>query len=569
MSNLSKKKRAEMLEYLSELKKIHSDDESVRALNAIETALTEKKYGLVWEEHSEKVDEMLVDHIPVFTEVEDRKITADKEDDYNFLLEGDNLHSLKLLEKTHKGKIDVIYIDPPYNTGAKNWKYNNDFVDANDTFRHSKWISFMSSRLKIARVLLKENGILILTIDDYEIQNILMILNEIFGEDNRLGTVVIKNNPSGRSTTSGFSIAHEYALFYGKTCGAQIGRLERTDEQIARYKERDSQGRFEWVNFRARYTTDAPSMQYPIYIMKDGSDFRIPAMIWNPENKSYVVLENPTNDELISYPIDDSGRMRSWKWSIDTVKKYKNTELAIRRNRSREPAVYMKARMKTSKMLPLTWWGKSEYSATSQGTNLLKKILNADSKFDYPKSLYAVIDCIKVGSENKSAIILDFFAGSGTTGHAVAQLNKEDGGNRKYILCTNNENNICEEVTYQRLKNIQGDLPHNLKYFKTDFIKKFSEEEDIVSDRLLDHIKEMVELENMCEIDGENHILILSDDELEALEQSDIKAKARVYVPSYVLLSRELENEFERKDVQVIAVPDYYFLGELREVGEL
>lgn len=111
MSNLSQKKRTEMLEYLSELKKIHSDDESMRALNAIETALTEKKYGLVWEEHSEKVDEMLVDNIPVFTEVEERKITADEEDGYNFLLEGDNLHSLKLLEKTHKGKIDVIYIE--------------------------------------------------------------------------------------------------------------------------------------------------------------------------------------------------------------------------------------------------------------------------------------------------------------------------------------------------------------------------------------------------------------------------------------------------------------------------
>ncbi len=119
----------------------------------------------------------------------------------------------------------------------------------------------------------------------------------------------------------------------------------------------------------------------------------------------------------------------------------------------------MKARMKSSGMLPLTWWDKTEYSATAYGTNLLSKILGERKKFDYPKSLYAVIDCVKVASDNPNAIVLDFFAGSGTTGHAVAQLNAEDGGNRRYILCTNNENNICEEVTYQRLKNIQTDLP--------------------------------------------------------------------------------------------------------------
>lgn len=170
--------------------------------------------------------------------------------------------------------------------------------------------------------------------------------------------------------------------------------------------------------------------------------------------------------------------------------------------------------------------------------------------------------------KNKNATILDFFAGSGTTGHAVIQLNKEDGGKRKYILCTNNENKICEEVTYKRLQNIQEELPHNLKYFKTDFTPKFTEEEDILSFRLLDHIKEMVELENMCEIDGVNRVIVLSDEELkEKLET--IKEGAYLYIPAYILLTNETKKIFEEKKLNLVEIPEYYFMDELREAKEI
>lgn len=151
MANLSKIRREKMLEYLEKLKTIKNDDEHISAITEIENALNEKKYGLVWEEHSEKVDEMLEHNIPIFVEDEERKIAVNKDEAYNFLLEGDNIHSLKLLEKTHKGKIDVIYIDPPYNTGARDWKYDNCFVDGTDSFRHSKWLSFMYERLIVAK----------------------------------------------------------------------------------------------------------------------------------------------------------------------------------------------------------------------------------------------------------------------------------------------------------------------------------------------------------------------------------------------------------------------------------
>ena len=151
MANLSKERRDRMIAKLEELKLAHNDDASIAALNEIENALREKKYGLVWEEHSEAVDDMLRENIPVLVEEPDMRLCKDPEQPWNFIIEGDNLQALYLLEKTHCGKVDCIYIDPPYNTGARDWKYNNDYVDGNDQYRHSKWLSMMKSRLLVAK----------------------------------------------------------------------------------------------------------------------------------------------------------------------------------------------------------------------------------------------------------------------------------------------------------------------------------------------------------------------------------------------------------------------------------
>uniref|UniRef100_UPI003FEF9B7C DNA methyltransferase n=1 Tax=Eubacterium sp. TaxID=142586 RepID=UPI003FEF9B7C len=184
MANLSQIRRKKMLEFLETLKEQHTDDASLIAINQIERELTAKKYGLVWEEHEEEVDVKMQTHIPVFTEVEDKEIVGDSENkQYNFLLEGDNLHSLKLLEKTYKGKIDVIYIDPPYNTGHKDFVYDDAFVDRQDGYSHSKWISFMEKRLRIAHALLKPAGTIFISIDDNEYANLKLLCDEIFGEE--------------------------------------------------------------------------------------------------------------------------------------------------------------------------------------------------------------------------------------------------------------------------------------------------------------------------------------------------------------------------------------------------
>lgn len=218
MSNLSQEKRKEMLEYINKLKEIHKDDESIIALEKIETALTEKKYGLVWEEHEEEVDKQLVHNIPVFTEVEERKIIADENEGFNFLLEGDNLHSLKLLEKTHKGRIDVIYIDPPYNTGNKDFIYDDNYIGTDDGYRHSKWLSFMNERLRIAKNLLSDDGFIFISIDDNEQAQLKLLCDQIFGDENFVNNISVK-----MSEATGVKMSHtdkrlpklkEHLLFY-------------------------------------------------------------------------------------------------------------------------------------------------------------------------------------------------------------------------------------------------------------------------------------------------------------------------------------------------------------------
>ena len=219
MSNLSQEKRKEMLEYINKLKEIHKDDESIIALEKIETALTEKKYGLVWEKHEEEVDKKLVHNIPIFTEVEERKIIIDENEGFNFLLEGDNLHSLKLLEKTHKGRIDVIYIDPPYNTGSKDFIYDDNYIGVDDGYRHSKWLSFMSERLKIAKELLSEKGYIFISINNCEYAQLKIIMDGLFGVKNYIGTITWESTTQPiNAGNSKYQLQQmcEYILCYSK-----------------------------------------------------------------------------------------------------------------------------------------------------------------------------------------------------------------------------------------------------------------------------------------------------------------------------------------------------------------
>jgi adenine-specific DNA-methyltransferase len=463
-----------------------SKDDLIKIVEKLESR---KKYGLIWDEEKvkEQFEKDAENALPVLKEVKGKEITDKNGGPVNILIEGDNYHALSVLNFTHQGIVDAIYIDPPYNTGAKDWKYNNDFVDSNDSYRHSKWISFMDKRLRLAKNLLKEDGIICVTIDDYEIPRLMILLEEIFGEHNHLGTIVIRNNPAGRSTTKGVSITHEYAIFFGKSEISQVCRLERNQTQLDRYDQKDEKGAFEWVNFRkpGSMRIESPSMFYPIFITTDS--VRIPNIQWDSKKEEWIALEKPKKGEQVIYPVDDNGEERRWRYGVERAKAEIN-EFKPKTQKGKLHA-YVKGRLNDEGILPMTWWDKKEYSSTAYGTNLLKDIFSELQVFSYPKSIFAVMDCLKVLSDKNNALFLDFFAGSGTTGHAVLELNKQDGGKRSYILCTNNENNICEEITHERLKRVangykdrrgksNSGLGGNLKYFKTKFVKDASNKDD-------------------------------------------------------------------------------------------
>lgn len=555
MSNLSKQRRDEMIAYLNRLKEIHTDDVDRIAISKIEAALLEKKYGLVWEEHSEKVDEELVHNIPVFQEVEDKKIVANKDESYNFLLEGDNLHSLKLLEKTHKGKIDVIYIDPPYNTGNKDFIYDDTFVDKNDGYIHSKWLSFMEKRLVIAKKLLSDDGAVFINIDDNEHAQLKLLCDDVFGEQNFLTSIPWHNRTSKQNDTD-ISVNHEYILVYAK--------YRRVDNRRLKDSNRDKWDQLKGFTFLPR-ETDKNKFSNP------DND---PRGLWKADpfdapnirpNLTYPIINPNTGDQHLP------PRGRHWRISQDKfASALADNRIIFGKNGKGRPQLkvfYDEVRFKGA--VADTWFDSHIFGTSTEGKKELLKLLpNTKSVFSTPKPTRLYIELMKISLSGADTTVIDFFAGSGTTAHAVMQLNKEDGGNRKYILCTNNENKICEEVTYQRLKNIQDELPHNLKYFKTDFIPKYTSDEDILSGRLLDYIKEMVELENMCEIDGFERVIALTDSEMEKA-LAKIKEGATLYLPSYVLLSREDEEVVKEKKISIVDIPDYYFTEELREVKEI
>lgn len=447
----------------------------------------QKRYGLVWEDHIEDAEELLREKLPVFIEDKNKRLDKGGQDAPNHvLIEGDNLHALSALSYTHEGMVDVIYIDPPYNTGARDWKYNNQYVDGLDYFRHSKWLSWLDKRLRISKKLLKRTGIIVVTIDDYEVAQLRILLDEIYGNENYLGTIVIRNNPSGRSTVRGLSINHEYAICFAKSELSTLGRLEHNEAQKSRYSEKDEEGYFEWENFRKNGTDsdrkDRPKQFYPIVIDTLSGKLRIPSIQWDSKKREYIIEEMIFDNEVVILPIQSDGNEKVWKYGIERCMSILD-EIKVKKTKVGYE-LYRKKYLNDEGSLPHSWWDKPAYSARDNGTRMLTNIFGPNKVFDFPKAPEAVKDSLVAANLPKNGIVLDFFAGSGTTLHATMQLNAEDGGHRQCILVTNNENNICEEVTYERNKrviegyttpkgeHVEGLKNNNLRYYKTEFVNR-------------------------------------------------------------------------------------------------
>lgn len=508
--------RAEALAYvrtLMEQARKESKHEDLPKLEKLIALIDSKRYGLVWEEHVELVEEEMKSKIPVFVEDETRKIKENPaSEDYNFLLEGDNLHSLHLLEKTHAGKIDVIYIDPPYNTGNNDFIYNDKIVDKNDGYSHSKWLSFMSKRLEIAQNLLSETGVIFISIDDNEQAQLKLLCDEVFGEENLSATFCVIRSEGGGMAKQVVK-GHEYCFVFAKNLSKFIPLAKQKD---VRGKIIEKDGIEYWIqeDWLRKEFGKYGNCHYEEIIEFKGQDFK-DAVDQKLKSGEYVLLPKSNGLNIV-------GKLR--RLDQDSSKFY-----SIIKHLNKEG---------------------------------VKEVRGAGIEFSYPKPISLVKDLVKGATFfSKKGIILDFFAGSGTTGHAVAQLNKEDGGNRKYILCTNNENNICEEVTYQRLSNIQEDLPHNLKYFKTQFIEKDDEDLEYA---LLNNVKTLIELEHAINLEESDKAVAFTLSEIRELDLTGIRT---VYVRqhSHALMGKEDRVRYE--GIELVDVPEYYFAKEMKEAG--
>lgn len=358
----------------------------------------------------------------------DRVRNGDTSQPHHILIEADNYHALQLLEYCYSGKVDCIYIDPPYNTGAKDWKYNNDYVDGNDTWRHSKWLSMMRKRLELARRLLKpDTGVLVATIDDNEFQHLRCLLADIFPSYN-IFNVVIEHNKRGRQGEE-FAKTHEYALFVcpgsadaigeeptGVTIGGETRNLRRTGNNSLR--------------------ADRPNQFYPIWVHPDTLEI---VRVGEPLSKEEQRNDNPADGLIPIWPIDKKGVERNWYYGPERLIAEYNLGKAFARRQSYGIHIYYTLKEKTSKRYK-TVWSRSTLDASTYGSELLNKIFGITSSFSFPKSIYAVHDCLATAClHRKQAIVVDFFSGSGTTLNAVNLMNATDSGNRQCILVTNNE----------------------------------------------------------------------------------------------------------------------------------
>ncbi len=469
-------------------------------IREIEQLRKRKKYGLVWENKPEEVVERCKKELPVLEEVDDQKISTDSDGPFNLLIEGDNYHALSVLNYTHNGKVDFIYIDPPYNTGKDDFVYNDKYVDSEDTYRHSKWISFMYSRLTLAKKLLKKDGVIFISIDDNELTNLLSMCNspELFDEKNFIGVLIHKNN-SSKNQASLLSISTEYMVAYTRSKKWLNGRkwrvakkgardianmfsklkqkglsLDEIDEQIkemysrpkyahlSRWNKVDEKGVFKDSDL----SREGGPKTYTIINPATSKECVIPSRGWG---KSYEELLRLQKEDLIWYGDEDTP---------PGVKDY------IQNDRDMVPDNFM-------------------YFDNSTDTRLIKEMFG-ELVFENPKPKDMIKHVISMSTSN-NALILDFFAGSGTTAQAVHELNNEDStSSRRYILCTNNEvekkkkielenkgvtpgteefekEGICRKVCYPRVqkvingyktrsgKKIDG-LNGNIKYFRTSFV---------------------------------------------------------------------------------------------------
>jgi adenine-specific DNA-methyltransferase len=420
------------------------ENERLKAIIALmEENAPQKKYGLVWEKEADK--ENFLTQTLFLKEVINKRIFTSEQAPVNWLLEGDNYHALSVLLQTHRQKVDLIYIDPPYNTGKRDFKFKDSFSDIDSSYRHSRWIAFMEKRLRLSKQLLSASGVIFISIDDTELAQTKLLCDEVFGEKNFIANFIRKCKTGSGHDSRKIAIEFDYMLCYAKDSTVQKFNKQYLDvEKDEKYRYSD-----QYEAYRGKYYlrdldykgTYSHTLDYPIQA-PDGSD------IW---------------------PGGSFGRPNTWRWNREKFEWGLRNDFIVFKPTARQWKVYIKQyqyvdNQDKKRVRQLPHRAMIEFS-NSKGSSELRDILHEDI-FTHPKP----VDLIKfiIGlMPGDSLTVLDFFAGSGTTGHAVLSMNQKQGTRHQFILCTNNENNICEKVCYERLKRvISGYQTRNGKYVK-------------------------------------------------------------------------------------------------------
>lgn len=496
------------------------------------------KYGLIWDKEREP-EQIVVDcdkYIPVLKEIKDKNINNGGQE--NILIEGDNFHSLSVLNYTHKESIDVIYIDPPYNTGNKDFVYNDRFVDVEDGYRHSKWLNFIQKRLKLARDLLKEDGIIMISIDDNEFAQLKLLCNSIFGEDNFVCNYVWQKNFAPKNDNKYISTSHEYILMYAKNKNLYNRNLvPRSEKNNSSYSNPDNDFRGVWTSGTCLATSFSKSGVFEVIA---------------PNGKKHLPPKG-----------------KCWRYSPEKFQELiKEGRIWFGKNGDGVPRVKRFLSDMPSGIVPQTWLKYEDVGSAQDGSKDLKEIFKS-AVFNFPKPV-KLIKFLIDRHISKDAIILDFFAGTGTTGHAVLDLNKEDGGNRKFILCTNNENDICEKITYQRIKNVingysdKAGLGGTLKYFRTEFVDNIGTRDQLYYD-LTEKCIPM-----LC-IKGGTFDKVISNNEYAIFTNRDKTKYTCVYFNIFGLKYDDFINKIkdinEEKLIYIFTLGDYVDISNLKDVS--
>lgn len=459
---------------------------------------------------------------------------------------------------------DSVFIDPPYNTGKNSdegggFIYDDAFVDENDLFIHSKWISFMEKRLKIAKRLLSQDGIIFISIGKEENASLRILCDEIFGSKNILGQIVRRTKTTSFRGNY-FALRLDYILCY--CTGSQFPT------------------KFMDITDKSKYIKVETKGKYKGEIYKDDTAFYLSTLETRPNQRYWI--ECPDGELVIppgtTFPLFNADGERAtpnsgdgvWRWEVEQYK-LKKEYLSFKKTK-RSPLINKKGEQAHWNIYTKSYYREKKDNGNIPTELLLdfinrsgtKELKDLNINFSFPKPSSLISYLIKITNKTKSINILDFFSGSGTTGHAVMKLNAEDGGNRKFILCTNNENNICRDVTYERIKRVidKENYSASLKYYKVDYIPISDRMYYEYADELLLHIRELVELENGVNFTGNNEIgIVLTEEELaDFVANADTLTKCKkLYMGHDILPTGKQEKDLQAHDIEISIIPDYYY----------